>query len=116
AAVQAGGLELLAEDAVDVGDRDHFLADAGGPDLLTIDHPDFRDAVDIDDRHRLADVLAGEVEHALATGGVQRDRHRWRAALRVDTRGGTDQLVARSDHALVEQDRHRLAVRAELLA
>src|SRR3546814_906841 len=75
-----------------------------------------RHALDVHHRHRLADVLAGEVEHALAADAVQRHRDLRRAAALVVARARRHQLVAGGDHALVQQDRHRLAVRTDFLA
>src|SRR5690606_2163926 len=116
-AFQAGGLELLAEHAVDGGHRDDLLAGAGDADFLAVRAGgDLGYALDVDHRHRLADVLAGEVEHALAADAVQAHRDHRRAGLLVVARTRVDQLVAGGDDALVEDDRDRLAVRADLLA
>src|SRR5690606_10809111 len=60
-------------------------------------------------RHRLADVLAGEVEHALAADAVAGHRDHRRAAALVVAGAPGDQLGAGGDHALVEQDRDRIA-------
>src|SRR5690606_21266241 len=56
-AFQAGGLELLAEHAVDGGHRDDLLAGAGDADFLAVRAGgDLGYALDVDHRHRLADV------------------------------------------------------------
>src|SRR3546814_1985775 len=52
----------------------------------------------------------------MAARAVERHRHRRRTGLRVGLVSLVDQLFAGGDHALAEQDRDRLAVRAELLA
>lgn len=57
-ALQAGGLEIAIEHALDGGDRDHLLVDAGGAHFLAIDELHFRHALDVDHRHRLANVVA----------------------------------------------------------
>src|SRR3546814_11832516 len=104
-AFKAGGLEVLAEHALDGGDVDHLLGGTSAAHFLAVDFLHFLDALDVHHGHRLADVLAGEVEHALAAGAVERHRHRRRTGLRVGLVARVDQLFAGGDHALAEQDR-----------
>ncbi|KAG1084354.1 hypothetical protein G6F40_014517 [Rhizopus arrhizus] len=103
--LQAGGLEVLAEHAVDVGHRDHFLVDLEATHFLAVADGHGRHALGVDHRHRLVHVGAGEVEHALAADIVQRDADRRRATVRIGHRLRADHLVAGDNHALVQQHR-----------
>jgi hypothetical protein len=108
--LQAGGLELAAEHALDGRGADHFLVDLGGAHFLAVDDLLVQHRLDVHRRHLLADVVLGELEHAVAADLVERHAHRRRARLRVHLEAGVDQLVAGGDGALGQQDRLALAV------
>src|SRR3546814_2938670 len=59
---KAGGLEVLAEHALDGGDVDHLLGGTSATHFLAVDFLHFLDAFDVHHGHRLADVLAGRSE------------------------------------------------------
>ncbi len=84
-------------------------------DFLAVDDLGFRNALDVDNGHAVADVLTRVVQHALAAERVERDRHCRRSGLLIGNRRRVDQFVAADDDLLLQHDRHRLAVGAEAL-
>ena len=68
---------------------------------------------DIDHRHPVAHVVAGEVQHPLGANAIQRHIHLGRAGLLIKTTRRADQLIARDNQALFQQYRVTLLIGVE---
>ena len=90
----AGDLELVAELALDAGDRDRLAL------AFLVQH----------DRHQLADVVARDRAHRAAAGLVQPHRNRRPLRLAVERGRGIVELVAGHDHVALQRHRRHRAV------
>src|SRR5690348_5927185 len=102
---QPGGLELLAEHALDHRVVQHRLGGLGGMDFLAVDELHHRRGLDVHHAHVLADVLGGEIQHLARAGRIERDVDVGEAGLLVIALRGIDQFVATHDHALLQHHR-----------
>ena len=100
--IQSGDLKPAAEYRLDGRDVDHFLFRNRDADGLTVDLAGFILRIDEHNRHGLLQILLGRARHDLGPRTVQADIHGRLAALLVKSRGGTRNLIARDDHALLQ--------------
>ena len=102
----AGDLEAVGKLALDGGGVHHgFVFFDGGDRVAVFVVFGDGDVFDIDGRHRFFQVLAGDLRHLRATGGVKDDVHR-DALLACRVYGGVyDVFAAQHDFALEEDGR-----------